>query len=379
MVDISQSGFGWWWRATDYVVSGKYVRPAPACGIERYDPWDCFAADEFAETETLSRPPHEELLGLIQRFNFEPRPGPGPIVKPDETSANELAAWCSRYGLLGILPHHALQIALLPRWLPYKSEPTTLVPSQIVYARTAAGWSTFIHQIATPRWRIRDDHPTKTGMPISPFDKDLKKRLITKNWPSAGVIMRELRTGMIYTLSLSEMRERYFPDVPAAEAETYFYPAPTSEKFWRSYAEPIWDFVEISKTLTQAISVLGRREPLKSADPKAREVVQVALDRLHDIVGHVSPCLSPNPDDDGSFRQDWCSTSLIGTLGMMCLLDLRGTKWTMVCANDKCKTMVFTKAYQRRYCSPRCQRTVAKRRYRKKQAIMAAGNTKGGS
>jgi hypothetical protein len=113
------------------------------------------------------------------------------------------------------------------------------------------------------------------------------------------------------------------------------------------------------------VSAVGKRVSFNAMGQDERDAMQSALDPLHDIVGHVSHCLLPQRD--GTLREDYVSTSLLGHLGMMVLLDLRGNKRVIICENEKCKAAIFTDAYQRRYCSDRCRRAMAKRRYRKKR------------
>ncbi len=86
------------------------------------------------------------------------------------------------------------------------------------------------------------------------------------------------------------------------------------------------------------------------------------MDILHALTRTVRPTLVSS---DGVLRQEWLSTSLLGTLAMMVLLDLTENRRILTC--ETCGEIYPTKAYQARYCSDTCKFTAQKRRYRAKQ------------
>jgi hypothetical protein len=85
--------------------------------------------------------PYQSLLRLLGELEYR-RPGDDPLdfepgevdllIAPlTEDSEAKLLTWCAEYGLLGILPHRALQVTLAPR-----------TGVQIQHTRIGAGWST---------------------------------------------------------------------------------------------------------------------------------------------------------------------------------------------------------------------------------------------
>ena len=90
--------------------------------------------------------------------------------------------------------------------------------------------------------------------------------------------------------------------------------------------------------------------------------VRKGMDILHALTRTIRPTLLPS---DGVLRQEWLSTSLLGTLAMMVLLDLTERRRILTC--EKCGGVFVTKAYQARYCSDRCRFTAQKRRHRARQ------------
>src|SRR5262249_39347860 len=106
------------------------------------------------------------------------------------------------YGLLGVLPHRALRVTLAPQ----KS-------SQIQYAKIGAGW------IASERAKEQ------------------------QSLEAPCALLQPLRGAGVITESLSTTWSRFFPDVRHDQCETFPYPEPLTDDFWRQYAEPLGDFL----------------------------------------------------------------------------------------------------------------------------------------
>ncbi len=141
--------------------------------------------------------------------------------------------------------------------------------------------------------------------------------------------------------------------------ETHRYPSPLSDAFWRAYAEPVEDFVKAAVQLCNALNLLDGAADVGS---QALGRVRKGMDILHALTRTIRPTLLPS---DGVLRQEWLSTSLLGTLAMMVLLDLTERRRILTC--EKCGGVFVTKAYQARYCSDRCRFTAQKRRHRARQ------------
>ncbi len=106
-----------------------------------------------------------------------------------------------------------------------------------------------------------------------------------------------------------------------------------------------------------------------AADAGSQDLVRVrsGMDILHALTRTIRPTLLPI---DGVLRQEWLSTSLLGSLAMMALLDLTEQRRILTC--ETCGGVFVTKAYQARYCTDRCRYTAKKQRHRARQ--MAKSN-----
>ena len=144
---------------------------------------------------------------------------------------------------------------------------------------------------------------------------------------------------------------------------TYRYPRPLTPEFWRAYAEPVEEFVLAATQLADAIERLGTAKPLNDATDGDRQTLRDGMDKLQSLVRTVTPAVVPTPE--GSLRQEWISTSLLGSFAMMALLDLTESRRVVAC--ESCGGLFVTKAYQARYCSSTCRFRVQKRRHRSRQ------------
>ena len=89
----------------------------------------------------------------------------------------------------------------------------------------------------------------------------------------------------------------------------------------------------------------------------------MSMDAFQSLVRTVRPAILPTPE--GSLRQEWLSTSLLGSFAMMALLDLTESRRVLSC--KMCGKQFVTTAHQALYCSGTCRYRFQKRRQRAKQ------------
>jgi len=157
--------------------------------------------------------------------------------------------------------------------------------------------------------------------------------------------------------------------VPYDERATYRYPKPTTEAFWRLYAEPIDAFLEGAQALAGALHGLQGERPF-AGGPDATGAATRSLAALHTLVGPVSAALAIT--EDGALRQRWIAPSLLGSYAMMALQDIGGNRRILACA--RCGGLFTAAAYQARYCSPRCRNTAQKAALRAREAQGSVDN-----
>ena len=344
---------GRWWRFEQYEVRDGVIRPVDGASLEPYDPWTPYRE---ARAGNSGRPPYGSLLDLVQDTKFQPRPGPGQLSEPMPQSEKKLLAWCGANGLLGVLPHQAVMVTLAPRREPLEGNQAVLVPTQLQHSRTNEGWVTFDRMVHDARLGSVRNQPKRRGELIPPDDAP-------RGWPQPGALIQPLGMSVYREERFSKTWSRFFPDVSVEQTETHKYPRPLTKEFWRCYAEPAEDFVEAARLLLNAINNLGTAKSLADAADSDPEKIRTGMDDLHSLVRTVSPAIVPMPD--GALRQEWISTSLLGSLAMMALLDLTEGRRILTC--ESCGKLFVTTAYQARYCSSTCRFRIQKQRHRAKQ------------
>lgn len=342
---------GSWWRFSRYRIDGRVIRPARGAELERYDPWSAYQA---WRTGQAGSPPYRSLLALAQNLSFQPKPGPGPLRELTPASQKAVFEWCAQHGLLGLLSHRVLSAWLPPSWQPAEEDATVLVPTQLQYCRTNEGWSTFAKSHRGPKLGALRNKPDRRGEVIETGPDD-------NRWRRPGVIIQPLDQERTDWESFAETFVRFFPDVPNHGAGMYAYPAPLSEAFWHSYAEPVEDFVRAANTMRRALYLLEiDPEPDDGHQKKDPGQVRGGMDLLHALIRTSRPALTLT--EDGSYRQEWLSASLLGAMAMMAFLDLSQDRKIMTC--EVCGSLFVTGAYQARYCSSTCRYRAQKRRHR---------------
>jgi hypothetical protein len=200
-------------------------------------------------------------------------------------------------------------------------------------------------------------------------DKLVPPQELPEEWPKPEVLLQDLTTGGWKREPLAKTWARFFPDVPPSERETYAYPLPGTAEFWRLYAEPVYQFVEVATLLLSAIQGLGRLAE-KDHTPEIKSEADRAIWALNTLISPTGP--AADLSSGNQIEQRWYSPSLLGAFAMMALRDLSEQRWPRIC--DNCDKLFVTKAYQGRYCTDRCRYAAQKRRYRQRQKRQAKPN-----
>jgi hypothetical protein len=349
---------GSWWRRDRYEIRDGFVRPATDAQLTAYNPWERYR--EAGRHDLARDQPYQSLERLVKRTRYVIDPYSNRISL---TAANEQAIvdWCSEWGLLGLLPHRALYVTLAPRWAAMRGEyiehrmhKRVLVPTQQILYTTATGW--------------RSNKQQRFPGPIVPDAPELRGELVSEKdlhpqFPPPGVIIRDLTGEVVRAEHLSESWARFFPDVPAEDAETYEYPTPFSNQFWDAYAEPLDAFIEGAVALSSALQGLSHIRPLAKTSDEDKWRVLRGRNTLHEFAAPARMALGLQ--EDGRMTQEWVTPSLLSSFAMMALMDLASGQPPHRC--EACGTVFVSAAYQAKYCSRKCRNTAQMRRYRKKR------------
>jgi hypothetical protein len=384
---------GDWWRFDRYELRAGCIMPAPDAKLESYNPWAAY----WESVRGSSARPYQDLVrlghllpesGARRAMGNEWRGGVQFIPYGEELDA-EVLSWCARYGLLGLLPGRARVVVLAPRWARDTAIPTVppervlrsdmteeearnavsfarldgLAPQQITYVRRASGWSIYETHQHFPRM----EPVTEGGVVASEW--------IPPSWPVPSAI---LEPDSVTVTSVNEVLRpeplgktwaRYFPTVGREEVETYAYPTPFSEAFWRLYAEPAYDIFFAARLLYQTLDILSGQ--FTQPSEVSREIrIQRASNILTRMAAGVSPALFQHVA--GGYRQAFIAPSLLSAFAMMMALDLGRHGRARQC--QRCGVPFLPHTPRAKFCSPKCQRTSAQaqRRNRQQEALETA-------
>jgi hypothetical protein len=152
----------------------------------------------------------------------------------------------------------------------------------------------------------------------------------------------------------------HFPSIRESERETYPYPLPTSEGFWKLYAEPLRDFLSSAWAFHNALDSIRKSY---SGELTEREWMEFrwGIDGLNDFAsGEARPLEFIRPRE---FAEGFTTPSLIGAYAVMAKQDLADhAKKLFRCQN--CDQLVAGAHPRAQYCSDRCKGTAQKRQQR---------------
>src|SRR5271157_953206 len=213
---------GRWWRFEEYEISDDYIRPRWGTRLVEYDPWAGFWRGSRAR---VSHRPYEELVNLVRGIRVSERGD----VELDAAQEQTLLGWCSRHGLLGLLPHSSS--ILVVEW-------RTSEPGLMYFVRKANGWHSWTE-----------------------LDRVMygRERRPTGERRSEAIVQHPL--GLIQAQPLHSAWGRFVP-IENAERDWGTLrgapPKPLSDEFWHRYAEPVSEFVGAAQRLGVALTVPSR-------------------------------------------------------------------------------------------------------------------------
>ncbi len=339
-----------WGRFAEYTVQGGYILPAPGAEYRPYSPFELY----WTARKKGKQPPYQSLFALLKRIGAADR-------EQDGSAEGEIAAWCSQYGLLGILPHRAESVTLAPVYkdlpldLDDTEEPEEWPASSTRYERRNGYWeesadTVFVSGDLAPR-ACNEGEPVPPQLWIPPATTREAYRMPPSFAADNPVINRP---------GLSHWGQ-YFPGVDPGALNLYQYPRPHTKDFWRIYAEPVDGFIAEAQRLGEAIEF----EPSIKTDFHVEFFPDQMLDYFINPVG-----LRVERTLKGERREQWRYPSLLGAFAKMALNDqVTGSRILQCCC---CGMPFVTSAYQAKYCSVECgwrhRKRVARERNRGRKA-----------
>ncbi len=363
---------GRWRKATKYSILDGRIRPEPGAEIVESDAWESYWEARRAKGRPDGTPgkrgsmPHYALIETLDSTGL--RGGLPHSIGPEASDA--VLQWVNEFGLLGVLPWQLDVIRLAPRWTKLhgleSSESAQLGATQEVIFRRGGSWFSASEVYLDPFAR----------MPRRAREGDLVHATTPEG--VAFALCRSLSPMQMAPepLSLREAVYPFFPDVPAEEADTYRYPTPFTDDFWRSYSEPLDTFLQAARLFSDLRILREIRSKEKSDGIRAgaenvagREETVIAL--ANEQLGLLDWLLSPvQPSvyvgERGVFQQEWGVPSLLSLLAMMVLEDLTANRPVKSCKNQMCGMLFTAGQPNSEYCSRKCMSTAGTRARRGK-------------
>jgi len=345
---------GEWWRYDRYESRDGYIVPARGAALEQYDPWSNYHA--AVASKDGRTPPYHSLLELADAL---PREG----WSFSREMEAKILKWCDQNGLLGVLLHRAKSIATAPRWAAYGEDAFGLAPENQgplgpvgqSYIRTAFDWSPKVN---------RRVEPPSVKRPPQFGDLVADQSMIDSVGGPPVVLIKDWLGFKWEEEPLDRTWGNFFPDVPFDKQNSFAYPQPHSDEFWRLYAEPLPVFTNAARALRDCVETVAQLKEMREARSRSEaRIFQLALYKLNALVNDISPAIVPTAN--GSLAQRWGTHSLLDSYAMMAVQDLSENGRILRCRT--CGTLFPTRSSQVEYCSKTCRFTAQKRRFRERQ------------
>ncbi len=329
LVEAMDPGFredeaGAWWRFDRYEYRRGFITPADGAVLHRYT--------AMPSDPPLGSSPYMELLEAVSELEPQETSGGTEGVRLRPGSEEKLLGWCSRYGLLGLLPHRCL-FAVVPR-----------PPGVQTYVRTPRGWrirrELFSRPAGSPRASRARRHAAMAGRVLA----------------DPGALMSDWRGVNVDWHPIERAWGRYFPSVVPVRRASHPYPRPTSEEFWMAYAEPLDEFVVGALALLQHIEALSHEADGVVGQNRADPIKEIEI-----LASAATPWLQKR--DRVVRRVTWTAPSLLTYLAVMALTDHVSRRVRIACCPIDGRLFAST-SYQGTYCTTRCRATAEKRRQR---------------
>src|SRR5262245_20409654 len=330
-----------WWRLSDYEVRDGFIRPITAAKAEACDPWQAYwdaRAGKPGSWRQAGLAPHESFLRLGERLAAR-RDDEGKLGGLSARDKVAVAAWCGEHGLLGLLLQRTSHWSLVSG--TRKAHGQQLYSYEELYVRRGARWT--ICPSGKRGLRLGEEllplDPSPSGTPITGL-------------PASWAVVSHLLGTEVSLEPLEKTWAQFFPTL--AKNRRYALPLPSSEGFWRLYAEPVEAFVEAAILFRDTVAAVQSRDK----DQRA-----VGLDRLNALLSPIAPSIASIGPKEAAVR--YSAPSLLAAFAMMTTLDLAGGRRPLHCS--VCGALFLSSAWGAQYCSRTCRSTAQKRRHRKRK------------
>jgi len=356
-----------WWRASGYEIRHGCIVPMVNATLTTYYPWEDWSkAPKRLRTSELTIAPLAKLLRDLDVWAA----GLGG-VQFELRQVDKLIDWVNANGLLGIALHRVEYVRLAARW-------RTLPAVGFMGHLTAPMHKWF--RYGPEKWHTGSSFAATDSEYQSTFPLRINQSLDGKV-VAEDVLVESSRGGLAeansypaiwagqVSMHLSDVWGPFFPSLPREELDSYDYPEPTSEAFWRLYGEPLDEFLREANSLVQAVEQLAQEHRNPPADRLIGTSPAVhACQVLSELAGHTRPHLGMEKTDL-KLRVNWSAPSLLAALAMTTINELSASDGNFIRVCEKCRSPFITGDARQLYCSKDCREVMVKRKQRAKHKL----------
>jgi hypothetical protein len=330
---------GNWKRWTQYEIVDGCVAAAEGAELVSYDPWEGYRANA-GKYRTVQQP-YCSLLQMTRRLRQ--------YIDSDYRSSRqwsselvtEILRWSGQHGLLGLLPVLSTRVQ---------------VSDTLRHYRKGGEWFTKVIE-SSDRGDLVFSQPL-----VDAGDVDERT---TKGLHDGGAITWLNWISQDYEREPLSCKKAFFSIDHLGQFEPF---RPGTSQFWKTYREPVPDFIDWCIVFANIADTLSRETKL-AEEPTFLKASAVVLSQLADSCS--APSLQLYPERRLLLDEERRPAGLLASYALMLLWDLVEGRRVLSCTN--CCRYFVSDEHRAAYCSPRCRNTAQSRRYRAKHSLKSHG------
>ena len=149
----------------------------------------------------------------------------------------------------------------------------------------------------------------------------------------------------------------------------YFWPMPSTEKFFRNYGE--FEIATLATEVYQIINLIEHFNEKHRGNILKNDKGKATLNNIERLIRRLTHSAVPTIEYDKKLEFYLHHPNLYSVIGQILVKDFTGAKSPRRCANDNCREwMVKFRNNDQKYCNDRCgsaSRTRKSRKYKKRK------------
>lgn len=330
-----------------YQVVQDSIVPVTNIPIQRFDPWAEYQS--AVGRSRLVEPPYVSLLNLAKNLRFEQ--SPFTLWQPSPEGKQEILEWCSKNGLLGVLPGMFREITLYPSWAKNQYGRWCVMTPRFVLANGLWYNMSVLERLETAS---EENLNAATEGELVPPD------VVYANPQKPGALVWHWESHRTEHEDLTKSFYSFFPRSLKSDSNSGRYPALGSDEFWKEYGEPFHVFGRWATRFLEAAQILMAADLSLCANDQ-QFAPHHALVFMNSLATTGSASFEVELDSARIHRVHH-SPALLVSFAEMFLRDMELGRRLTSCAT--CTGFFVAAGVEVRYCSNRCRNTMQRRRFR---------------